>query len=443
MAANNGVCGVGIAFNSRIGGVRMLDGKVTDSLEARALTTNLSCVHIFSASWGPNDDGVTTEGPGKLASAALEKGIKEGRGGKGVIYSWASGNGGRLQDNCNCDGYTSSPYTLSVSSASEHGKMPWYGEQCASTLATTYSSGNGGDHQVVSTDLHDKCTTHHTGTSAAAPMAAGIFALLLEANPDLTWRDVQHLVAMTSKMMPLRDNDGWYRNAAGFCVNLAFGFGLLDAAHLVTAGHPDTWQMVPERKTCTVLADERSNLPQNLTSGNFVEVKIHTDGCKGTDNEIKALEHIQLVITMSYSKRGALKVSLTSPSGTETVLMGSRDFDKSNAGFKEWPLMSVHTWGENPEGEWTLRVKDESNGQEHGQLEDVKLVLHGTSEVPAYQQGNDTVSCDIQKPSASGAASVDEHLSQREQSLKELLSLVATRQDQALDHLDLGLQPEW
>ena len=59
----------------RHAGVRMLDGKVTDSVEARALTFNLSHVDIFSASWGPNDDGVTVEGPGILAQKALVKGV--------------------------------------------------------------------------------------------------------------------------------------------------------------------------------------------------------------------------------------------------------------------------------------------------------------------------------------------------------------------------------
>ena len=57
----------------------MLDGKVTDSVEARALSFNYTHVDIYSASWGPNDDGVTVEGPGTLASKALEKGIKHVR----------------------------------------------------------------------------------------------------------------------------------------------------------------------------------------------------------------------------------------------------------------------------------------------------------------------------------------------------------------------------
>ena len=84
-----------------------------------ALSYSLDKIDIFSSSWGPNDDGGTVEGPGKLASEALEKGVTEGRQGKGIIYVWASGNGGSNNDDCNCDGYTSSIYTLSVSSASQ------------------------------------------------------------------------------------------------------------------------------------------------------------------------------------------------------------------------------------------------------------------------------------------------------------------------------------
>ena len=53
----------------------MLDGVVRDSLEANALSYKLDLVDIFSASWGPNDDGRTVEGPGKLASMALQDGV--------------------------------------------------------------------------------------------------------------------------------------------------------------------------------------------------------------------------------------------------------------------------------------------------------------------------------------------------------------------------------
>lgn len=138
----------------------------------------------------------------------------QGRNGKGSIFVWASGNGGRDHDNCNCDGYTNSIWTLSISSATENGLVPWYSEACSSTLATTYSSGSTGEKQVVTTDLHHYCTSSHTGTSASAPLAAGICALALEANRDLTWRDMQHIVVRTAKPANLQAPD-WVVNGVG------------------------------------------------------------------------------------------------------------------------------------------------------------------------------------------------------------------------------------
>jgi furin len=61
-----------------------------------------------------------------MATKAFIDGVTKGRGGKGSIFIWASGNGGREQDNCNCDGYTNSIWTLSISSATENGEIPWY-----------------------------------------------------------------------------------------------------------------------------------------------------------------------------------------------------------------------------------------------------------------------------------------------------------------------------
>ena len=96
----------------------------------------------------------------------------------------------------------------------ENGLIPWYSEACASTLASTYSSGSSGERKVVTTDLHHDCTSSHTGTSASAPMAAGILALVLEANVNLNWRDVQHLTVRCAHNANLRAND-WAVNALG------------------------------------------------------------------------------------------------------------------------------------------------------------------------------------------------------------------------------------
>ena len=58
------------------------------------MSFNQDHIDIYSASWGPEDDGKTFDGPGPLAREAFYRGIKQGRGGKGNIFVWASGNGG-------------------------------------------------------------------------------------------------------------------------------------------------------------------------------------------------------------------------------------------------------------------------------------------------------------------------------------------------------------
>ncbi|KAK3595196.1 hypothetical protein CHS0354_002797 [Potamilus streckersoni] len=384
MIADNGYCGVGVAYDAKIGGVRMLDGRVTDSLEADAISFNHRYVDIYSASWGPNDDGSTVEGPGPLAIKAFEKGIKEGRGGKGVIYTWASGNGGHIGDNCDCDGYTGSIYTISISSATQSLQTPWYAEKCASTMATTYSSGSYDDQRITSTDLRNQCTEHHTGTSAAAPLAAGIFALVLEANPNLTWRDMQHIVTWTANYEPLRDNAGWKRNGAGLWFNSAFGFGLMHAAKMVELANPKTWKTVPDKTTCTVRSNQESNMPMALKSKQEVVIEITTDGCRGQENEINFLEHVELVLDMEYSNRGALAINLTSAMGTQTTLLSKRHMDVSSDGFKNWKFMSVHSWGENPSGIWRLFISDDEGKGNEGKVKSVNLVLHGTKSIPEH-----------------------------------------------------------
>ncbi|XP_042230513.1 proprotein convertase subtilisin/kexin type 7-like [Homarus americanus] len=99
-AVTNNVCGVGVAYRANISGIRVLGGRMTDSMEAAAFIQGLEVNDIYSCSWGPDDDGKTVDGPHHLASRALVHGITYGRKGYGAIYVVASGNGGRNNDNC-------------------------------------------------------------------------------------------------------------------------------------------------------------------------------------------------------------------------------------------------------------------------------------------------------------------------------------------------------
>uniref|UniRef100_A0AAQ6A909 P/Homo B domain-containing protein n=1 Tax=Amphiprion ocellaris TaxID=80972 RepID=A0AAQ6A909_AMPOC len=350
--ANNGICGVGVAYNAKIGGVRMLDGEVTDMVEAQSLSLNPQHIDIYSASWGPEDDGKTVDGPAKLAKEAFLRGVTEGRGGLGSIFVWASGNGGREKDSCNCDGYTNSIYTLSISSSTQNGNVPWYSEACSSTLATTYSSGNLNEKQIVTTDLKSKCTDSHTGTSASAPLAAGIIALALEANKNLTWRDMQHLVVRTSHPAHLLTND-WRTNGVG------------------------------RKGTATLLKLSFVLFRCRLSSVALHRVEkhvvfTHVDACIGSDSHVTSLEHVQARLTLSYNRRGNLAIHLISPSGTRSTLLHPRPHDYSSEGFNDWAFMTTHSWDENPTGAWTLEIENVAGASDYGTLTQFVLVLYGT-----------------------------------------------------------------
>ena len=103
-----------------------------------------------------------------------------------------------------------------------------YNEPCASTIATAYSSNNNNnDPKVATTDIRGKCTDQHTGTSAAAPMIVGVIALALEANKNLSWREIQHLLIRTATPGNLLAHD-WRVNDVGRSYSHNFGYILVE-----------------------------------------------------------------------------------------------------------------------------------------------------------------------------------------------------------------------
>eukprot|EP00111_Clytia_hemisphaerica_P007554 TCONS_00021941-protein len=379
--AGNDICGVGVAFNSSIAGIRMLDGNVTDTIEGSALSYKKDYIDIYSCAWGPKDDGKRFGRPGTLASKALELGVKEGRQGLGSIFVWATGNGGLTDDDCNCDGYTTSVYTISIGAISDHGLSTYYTESCSSTLGVTFSGGSHREkkeNKIITTTLHHECTDEFKGTSSAAPLAAGMIALMLEANSKLGWRDVQHIIVETALMTSPLD-EGWRRNGAGKWFNQKFGFGRLDASAMVDRAN--NWRNVGEQRACW---GDTSVGPWDIPDSGTLLTSSNATACEGSNSAVKTLEHVQVIITLRHRHRGHVSIELISPSGTRTRLLKTRRNDKSTKGLKDWIFMSVHFWGEDPHGIWTLAITDNShnNRQHHryksrfGDTEDATEILH-------------------------------------------------------------------
>ncbi|KAM4634072.1 proprotein convertase subtilisin/kexin type 5 [Polymixia lowei] len=381
-AANNSQCTVGVSFHARIGGIRMLDGDVTDMVEAQSLSFRPQHIDIYLAGWGPEDDGATLEGPGPLARLALQNGIKTGRQGRGSIYVWPSGNGGLRGDHCSCDGYTNSIYAISISSSTRGGGRPGYLEECSSTLATAYTGGEAESSRMVTLGRKQGCNRDHSGTSVSSAMAAGIIALALDANPLLTWRDVQHIIVRTSQADHLNAPD-WHTNGAGYKVSHLYGFGLLDAERVVKEA--ERWRQVPPQHVCEEEAAIQLSRP--IRPGSVLRSVSQSTGCSGNPlRHVAYVEHVVVRVTIIHGHRGDLSVTLTSPSGTMSQLLAIRPLDHSTEGFKNWDFMTTHCWGEEATGGWILEIRDTPSQRrddvELGLLSLWSLVLYGTSQQP-------------------------------------------------------------
>ncbi|GLB34764.1 putative kex protein [Lyophyllum shimeji] len=363
-AGKNNACGVGIAYNSKVAGVRILSGPISDVDEAAALNYGFQNVSIYSCSWGPPDNGQAMEGPGYLIKKAVVNGINNGRGGKGSIFVFASGNGAANGDQCNFDGYTNSIYSVTVAAVDYKGLHPYYSEPCAANMVVAYSSGSG--KNIVTTDKgKNECTQGHGGTSAAAPNAVGVIALALEARPDLTWRDVQHLCVESARMINPDDPD-WEPTATGKLYSYKYGYGVLDATRFITAAKswklvkPQAWFETPAIRlgNGTMTAEEEYSGGQFIGKGGISSTMTITKEML-VQNNFETLEHINVKVWIDHTTRGDVEIEIISPNGVTSVLAKKRSGDRAHSGFPGWMFMSVKHWGEDPVGNWTIKVTDQ------------------------------------------------------------------------------------
>jgi subtilisin-like proprotein convertase family protein len=324
-------------------------------------------VDIYSNSWGVPDSGHDLNGPGTLTRRILKQEVTEGRNGKGSIFVFANGNGG-YKDDCAADGYASSIFTISVGAIGVDGDPSPFDEQCSAKLVVVYVTDSAGNETTRTTEAGTGCTSEFGGTSAATSMVSGIVALALEANPELTWRDVQYLIVYTAN--PHLTLGNLTRNGAGLAVSRQFGFGVMDAEAMVTRARH--WIGVPPQM--------EEHFSPHPNSG---QATLNAPFTTSLDFEgfIHYLEHVVVIISASainQSSRGHIQIKVTSPSGTNSTLLEQRPYDKEPGEYRYWPFMSVHFWGENPIGEWNLAIYTDSLAN----VSEVEFHFYGVSTTP-------------------------------------------------------------
>lgn len=412
-AAANDACGVGVAYKAKIAGLRILSGPITDADEAAALNYKYQENEIYSCSWGPPDDGKSMEAPNSVILKSIVNGVNKGRGGKGSIFVFAAGNGGGAGDQCNFDGYTNSIFSVTVGAFDHNGNHPYYSEMCSAMMIVAPSSGSS--EYIHTTDVHGKCAHNHGGTSAAAPLAAGVFALALQVRPELTWRDVQHL-AIENAVILNADDDDWEVTAAGRNYSYKFGYGQLDAGKFVEAARtwelvkPQAWFDSPVVKVPYTEAPERPTIPtgeasneeraevadsEPTTTDPGVDIPepyrgsfIIRDGIESTfevtremleKENFETLEHITVRVWIEHQRRGHVEVAIRSPGGHTSTLALMRNRDMDTTGFDGWKFMSLKHWGEDPVGNWTINVRDQGSAEATGRFNQWSLQLWGSA----------------------------------------------------------------
>ena len=337
-AVRNDVCGVGVAYDGKVAGIRILSAPISDEDEAVAMNYGMQDNQIYSCSWGPPDDGKSMDAPGILIKRAMLNAVQNGRGGLGTIYVFATGNGASNGDNCNFDGYTNSIYSISVGAIDRKGLHPYYSEKCSAQLVVTYSSGSG--DAIHTTDVGaNSCYTRHGGTSAAAPLGAGVFALALSIRPDLTWRDMQYLCVMTA--VPVNEEDGdWQDTKIGRRFSHTYGYGKLDAWALVEAAKD--WQVVkPQAWYRSPWMHVKHDIPQG-DKGLASQFEVTDDILKNAN--LERLEHVTVTMNVEHTRRGDLSVELRSPSGVVSHLSVGRKLDDDDHGYEDWTFSTVAHW---------------------------------------------------------------------------------------------------
>ena len=376
---NNSIGVTGAAFGASIAGHRLIACGFSDSTSAEALSYHNGGIDIYSNSWGPFDSGNILDGPGPITIAAIEDSIYNGRSGLGNIYTWAAGNGLDADDNSNYDGYSNSRYSIAVAAITHYGEQSWYSEPGANILVTAHSNGGTPTYEgITTTDItgnggYDGGDVTHDfgGTSSATPLVSGVIALVLEANPDLTWRDVQNILVHSSRKNDANDSS-WQLNGAGHDVSHKFGFGAVDAGAAVDLAQ--NWSSSGEESNASFGPYtpnlEIDNGPSTWTEFNLsVPVDLR-------------LESIDVVVDITHDARGELDIVLQSPSGHESWL--AEEHTDNNADYSNWRFGTVQHWDESSQGDWTLKVRDSVSGSNSGTMNSWEVIFHGVGNVTDF-----------------------------------------------------------
>ena len=388
----------GVAPDSLFAGFNFLSLGYSHEIFLHQLTGDFN---IFNYSYGLPEHLITGTYQSEVIDT-LKQGVENG-----AVYVKAAGNdyyltyeGTPIWSNANFEAEQTLPYYIVVgainsrgikSSYSSPGSNLWisgaggeFGTSSPAMITTDLTGCSyGSAHKTTGKTAFDKgfdeanpyCDYTNTmnGTSSAAPVISGIIALMMEANPNLTWRDVKHILAKTADRVDYSELDNnlshpkasfnlpghiydkkWIKNHAGNYFSNWYGFGRANALQAVLMASTYNFPLgtyLEETFTSALLDLDIPNTAVGVTDTINVS------------SGVSKIESVQVRVNLEHTRAGDLGIELTSPYGTTSKLFlinsGAIVYPPTNN--PEINLLSNAFYEENPQGNWTLKIIDGSS----------------------------------------------------------------------------------
>ncbi|MBU1659441.1 S8 family serine peptidase [bacterium] len=319
----------------------------------------------------------------------MEIATRELRDAKGRIFVFAAGNDRENFGNANLSYLINNPYVFAVAALNHENRYSKYSNPGSNLLVSAYGGERYYEAPTIATtllmgksyyenelyglkgaltdyaDTSRNYTVAMNGTSAAAPMVSSSLALTLDACPNLSWRDLKWLSAITAKKVDEEDVS-WKKNSAGFWHSNNYGFGLINPSLMIELCREGYFKPLHEAKiTSSSYQVVNIPIPDNNQSV-YVTLNI---------KESLIIEWVGLEFKSNHPFSGDLNIDLIAPSGTVSNLMSVNDikFDGYSQGFR---LSSLAFLGEESLGMWKVVVRD-AQALDSGFLQGLELSIRG------------------------------------------------------------------
>ncbi|MDP2520893.1 S8 family serine peptidase [Shimia thalassica] len=341
IAADDGAGGLGIAFGADWAALSIVFGGSGSGGRSGFLSASQNQdIDVINNSW-------TNISRGHSPRGAFEQASENGRDGLGQIVVFSAGNGRNGDD----VGFSNE----SAGTSSHWGAITVAATTQSGEISSISSLGSNVLVAAPGARVEIEEGRYVSGTSYAAPIVSGVAALMLEANEDLGLRDVQEILAISSRQISETDgswitNNATHWNGGGMTFSNNFGFGLVDASAAVNLA--EYWEDQSTSVNMVSVVDYLGEVVDETAFSfqNFMDI----------DMEI---EKVNVRYTGYADDWSSSILELVSPEGTVSEIFTEQDawYDTPSAAFDESiqpSLFSNAFRGESSLGEWTLRLRD-------------------------------------------------------------------------------------